>query len=142
LGDLIDFLRDHLALTGAAALLAVAIALVEVKRLFKPWRDVGPFELTALVNAGAPLIDLRGDQPFRDGHIVGARRCDPADLEATLAAAKGGTAKDAPLVLCCESGSTSDKAAATLAAAGYTKVATLRGGLGTWRTENLPLARA
>lgn len=142
LGNFIDFLGNHLALTGAAVLLALAITLVEVKRAFRPWRAVGPFELTQLVNAGATLIDLRGDKPYREGHITGARRCDPSDVESSLASGKGGATKDAAVVLYCESGSVSDKAAERLALAGFSKVATLRGGLGTWRTESLPLARA
>jgi rhodanese-related sulfurtransferase len=141
LGNFIDFLADHLVLTSAAVLLAIAIALVEAKRAFKPWRDVGPFELTQLVNDGAVLLDVRGDKPFREGHIAGARRCEATEVEAALAA-KGGVAKDAAIVLYCESGVTSEKAAERLATAGYSKVATLRGGIATWRTENLPLARA
>jgi len=138
LDELTSFLGDHLALTGAAVALALALVVVEAKRAFRPWREVGPFELTALVNAGAVLLDLRGDKPFREGHIAGARRSESAEVAAALKA----TAKDAAIVLYCESGSVSDKAAETLAVAGYDKVATLRGGLATWRTENLPLARA
>lgn len=142
LGNFLDFLADHYVLSSAAVLLAIAIALVEAKRAFKPWRDVGPFELTQLVNSGAVLVDVRSDKSFRDGHIAGARRCDLADVEATLATSKSGAAKDDAVVLYCESGSASDKAAEKLALAGYRKVATLRGGIATWRTENLPLARA
>lgn len=138
MGNLLDFLADHYVLTSAAVLLALAIALVEAKRAFRPWRDIGPFELSQLVNAGAVLIDVRGDKPYREGHIAGARRSDLGDVEAALKSA----AKDAAVVLYCESGATSDKAAEKLALAGYSKVATLRGGIATWRTENLPLARA
>lgn len=138
MGNFIDFLADHYVLTSAAVLLAIAIALVEAKRAFKPWRDVGPFELSQLVNAGAVLIDVRPDKAFRDGHIAGARRSDLGDVEGALRNA----AKDDAVVLYCETGATSDKAAEKLALAGYRKVATLRGGIATWRTENLPLARA
>lgn len=142
MGNFLDFLADHYVLTSAAVLLAIAIALVEAKRAFKPWRDVGPFELTLLVNSGAVLVDVRSDKSYREGHIAGARRSDPADIEAALASGKNSAAKDAAVVIYCESGVTSDKAAEKLALAGYSKVATLRGGLATWRTENLPLARA
>jgi rhodanese-related sulfurtransferase len=137
LGNFLDFLADHYLLTSAAVLLAIAIALVEAKRAFKPWRDIGPFELSQAVNSGALLIDVRGDKPFREGHIAGARRSEVADVESALKNA----AKEDAIVLYCETGSVSDKAAEKLALAGYRKVATLRGGLATWRTENLPLAR-
>lgn len=142
MGNFLDFLADHYVLTSAAVLLAIAIALVEAKRAFKPWRDVGPFELTQLVNSGAVLLDVRDDKPYREGHIAGARRCDVGDVEAAVSAAKGGASKDEPVVIYCESGVSCEKAAEKLALAGYRKVATLRGGLATWRTENLPLARA
>lgn len=138
MGNFLDFLADHYVLTSAAVLLAIAIALVEAKRAFKPWRDVGPFELTQLVNAGAVLVDVRPDRSYREGHIAGARHSEVGDVEAALK----GAAKDAAVVIYCESGATSDKAAEKLALAGYNKVATLRGGIATWRTENLPLARA
>lgn len=141
MGNFIDFLGNNLALSVTALLLALAIVLVEAKRAFRPWRAVGPFELTALVNAGATLLDLRGDKPFREGHIAGARRSDPADVESTLSSPKNAAAKDAAVVLYCESGAVSDKAAEKLSLAGFSKVTTLRGGIGTWRTENLPLAR-
>lgn len=139
--QLLAFLADRPVLTGAAVLLAIAIALVEAKRAFRPWRALGPFELTQLVNDGALLFDLRSDKAHRDGHIAGARHSSVAEVEATLAATKGGAPKDAAVVLYCESGGDSDKAAEKLALAGYRKVATLRGGLATWRAENLPLAK-
>lgn len=135
---LLAFLADQWPLTAVAVVLAIAIAVVELKRAFRPWRTVGPFELTALVNGGAVLLDLRDDKPHREGRIVGARRCAPGEVEAALK----GTAPDAAVVLYCESGRDSEKAADRLALAGWRKVAVLGGGLASWRNENLPLARA
>ena len=136
--ELGQFLMTQLPLTVAAALLGVALVVVELKRAFRPWREVGPFELTQLVNAGAPMLDLRDAARHRAGHIAGARSVALAEVEAAL---KGAT-RDAPVVLYSESGTDCGTAAARLCAAGYTQVATLRGGLASWRTENLPLARA
>jgi len=137
LGNFLDFLADHYLLTTTAVLLAIAIALVEAKRAFRPWRTVGPFELTQLVNAGAVLIDVRPDKAYREGHIAGARSAAVADVELALK----GAAKDDAVVIYCESGTSCEKAAERLALAGWRKVSTLRGGLATWRTENLPLAK-
>ena len=134
---LIPFLANHLVLAAAAAALVVAIALTEARHAFRPWREVGPFELTQLVNAGAVLLDLRSHEQHRAGHIAGARSGALADLDALVK----GAAKDAPVVLYTEAGTDCAKAAERLIKAGHTQVATLRGGLATWRTENLPLAK-
>lgn len=136
--ELSQFLLEQLPLTLAAAALAAALVLVEVRRAFRPWREVGPFELTQLVNGGAPLFDLRDIERHRAGHIAGARASSLTEIETTLR----GAAKDAAVVLYSESGTDCGTAAARLSAAGFTQVATLRGGLVSWRTENLPLARA
>ena len=49
--------------------------------------------------------------------------------------------KEKPVVVCCESGFASAAAAKTLREQGFSKVATLRGGLRSWRQENLPLVK-
>ena len=50
--------------------------------------------------------------------------------------------KDKPVVVYCENGFASATAARALNALGFTKVVTLRGGLQSWRQENLPLVKA
>ena len=49
--------------------------------------------------------------------------------------------KEKPVVICCESGFASASAAKALKALGFSKVATLKGGLRSWRQENLPLVK-
>ena len=49
--------------------------------------------------------------------------------------------KDKPLIVYCENGFASAAAARALKEQGFTKVATLRGGLQGWRQENLPLVK-
>lgn len=135
---LIEFAGAHPVLTALAAVLIAAITATELKRATRRWREVSPFELTQLVNDGALLLDLRDDRAHRSGHIAGARAVALDALDAEVA----GRAKDAPVVVCCESGVESGKAAERLSAAGFTKVAALKGGLASWRADNLPLAVA
>jgi rhodanese-related sulfurtransferase len=49
--------------------------------------------------------------------------------------------KNKVLLTVCDNGSLSGKAASLLRKAGYENVFSLRGGLGTWRAENLPLVK-
>lgn len=133
----LEFANAHPMLTALAAVLVVAIVATELKRATRRWRELSPFELTQLVNAGAVLLDLRDGKAHREGHIAGARLVTLAELDGVIAK----QAKDAKVVAYCETGADSDKAAGRLAAAGFTSVATLKGGLASWRADNLPLAR-
>ena len=53
----------------------------------------------------------------------------------------GELSKEKPVVVYCESGMASGTAARALRAGGFNKVVTLRGGLQSWRQENLPLVK-
>ena len=132
----IEFAGAHPVLTAAAALLIAAIIATEAKLLLRRWRELSPQELTRLVNDGALLLDLRKPEAHRAGHIAGAR---PVALDA-LDGVVVKEAKDKQVVAYCESGSDSTKAAERLVAAGFAQVATLKGGLVSWRADNLPLA--
>ena len=136
-GRLLEFASAHPALAASAAVLIAAIAATELKRATRRWRELSPFEFTQLVNAGALLLDLRDDKSYRSGHIAGARAVALDGLDAAVA----DQAKEAQVVAYCESGADSGKAADRLVAAGYAKVATLKGGLANWRADNLPLAK-
>jgi len=133
----LEFAGAHPVLTTAAALIIAALIATEAKQLMRRWRELSPQELTRLVNDGALLLDLRGNDAHRAGHIAGAQ---PTALD-TLDGAVAKAAKDTPVVAYCESGSDSAKAAERLVAAGFATVATLKGGLMSWRADNLPLAK-
>jgi rhodanese-related sulfurtransferase len=133
---LLEFAANHPLLVGTGVLLALAALAVELKRAARPWREVGPFEATQLINDGALLLDLRDGEAHRTGHIAGSIPATLAELERAVAAHP----KDAAVVAYCESGATSGRAAARLVELGYGKVASLRGGVAGWRAENLPLA--
>ena len=104
----------------------------------RPWRNAEPAEAVRLINAGAQLIDLRGHDAFRAGHIVNARHVPAAELEAKLD--KLDPAK--PVVVYCDSGITSARSAAQLVRAGFAQVWQLNGGLAAWKRENMPVAKA
>jgi rhodanese-related sulfurtransferase len=82
---------------------------------------------------------VRDAQAYEAGHIIEARH-----LPATELAAKADTLKkykEKPVIVYCETGAASGPATRTLREAGFTKVVTLRGGLQSWRQENLPLVK-
>jgi rhodanese-related sulfurtransferase len=85
------------------------------------------------------MLDVRDSQEFEAGHIIDARHLPASELAAKAETLK--KYKEKPVVVYCESGTASDAAARTLRAGGFNKVVTLRGGLQSWRQENLPLVK-
>lgn len=92
------------------------------------------------MNQGALVLDLRPQDQFAAGHLAGARQMSG---EALLAA--GDTLKrhkEKTVVVYDDTGSLAASAARQLAAQGFSRAFTLRGGLAAWRADNLPLSRA
>ncbi|MBM5810850.1 MAG: rhodanese-like domain-containing protein [Gammaproteobacteria bacterium] len=137
---LLNYFANHPFLAGAAVVLAIAVIAYESRRWGERGLAISPTEAVRLMNDGAVLIDLRGPNQFKDGHIEGARNV-PGDQ---LTASHSGFARfgDRPLILCCDSGAAGAAAARTLARGGHGgRLYALRGGLAAWRQENLPVVR-
>ena len=83
------------------------------------------------------LLDVREEPEFAREHIAGARLMPLSHFSAQLNAAQ--LPRDKPIVLCCASGQRSQSALRKLAAAGYTNIAHIDGGLAAWKTGGLPL---
>jgi rhodanese-related sulfurtransferase len=92
-----------------------------------------------LINRGAVVVDVRDPQAFQAGHIVNARNVPLAQLSDEKGPLK--KAKGKVVLTVCDTGSVSAKAADQLRRAGHEKVFSIKGGLGTWRTENQPLVK-
>ena len=121
---------------------------------------VSPAEAKALVEQGFTYVDVRSTQEFEAGHPAGAVHValmergaggmapNPRFLELVTARFP----KDSKLVLGCEAGGRSARAAAVLEANGYTELADQRAGFGGrrdpagrvvepgWRDAGLPVA--
>lgn len=75
-------------------------------------------QLQALKARGARIVDVRTQAEFTGGHIPGALNIPIQEL----AARQGELPKDAPLLLCCASGSRSAMGVGLLKRAGFTDV--------------------
>jgi rhodanese-related sulfurtransferase len=97
-------------------------------------------QVTQLLNRGkATLVDVRGSDEFAAGHLRDAKNIPLADLASRIGELE--KSKNRTVVLICESGARSDKAARQLAAAGFGDVVSLEGGLVAWRAAGLPVAK-
>jgi rhodanese-related sulfurtransferase len=90
-------------------------------------------EAKQVVEKGQALVvDVRSKDAFNSGHIEGAISLPLAEIDARL----GELPKDKMIVTYCTCGGEASSLGAVtkLRAAGYTKVAALKGGLSAWQT--------
>lgn len=140
LQELLDFAGRNAMLAIAFVGLTLALIYTEIARLFRPYKALGPAQLTALVNReDAVVVDLSAAADFEKGHIAGSRNLQAAALAPAhkLIAAAG----ERPVVVVCRSGQASADAAAKLKKAGVAHVHWLDGGIAAWQQAGLPLVK-
>jgi rhodanese-related sulfurtransferase len=88
----------------------------------------------------AVVIDICEPAEFAAGHVGGAKNIPLGQLEGKLASAVKN--KALPLILVCQSGARSSRAVAIAKKLGFDQAQSLAGGLGAWRSANLPVEKA
>jgi len=137
---LLQYISVHYWLATATAVVVALIAVYEMRARSESLVSVTPQELIRLMNQGALLLDLRAPEQYQVGHLAGARQMSGEQLLKAADTLK--KHKEKPVVVYDDSGSLGTAAARQLAAQGFTRAFTLRGGLAAWRADNLPLSRA
>jgi len=84
---------------------------------------------TMLDNPELRIADIRDAMSFEANHIKGAINVNNDNLPEFME----NTPKDAPLIVCCYHGNSSQGAAQFFAAQGYTEVYSLDGGFEMWK---------
>jgi rhodanese-related sulfurtransferase len=104
------------------------------------FNEVGPGEAVELMNHENALpVDVRADDEFAKGHIVGSINVPFALLDSRMEELQ--VHRERKLLVCCESGRQAAHACARLRGAGFQSIYKLRGGLMAWRSASLPLER-
>ena len=111
------------------------------------WRDndgmsierISPAEALRRQRAGAVLVDVREPHERAAGFAADALGIPGAELAADPHAAF--PARDAEILLICQLGGRSLKAAEALQAAGYRRLASVEGGTARWIEEGLPVSQ-
>ncbi len=100
-----------------------------------------PTEAVQLMNREkAAVVDVCSAEEFAMGHVAGAKNVPLAELEVKLVGAVKN--KAVPLVLVCATGMRSRRAVALAKKLGYENARSLTGGMGAWRSANLPVEKA
>ncbi|WP_313739747.1 thiosulfate sulfurtransferase GlpE [Pseudomonas sp.] len=93
------------------------------------FKRIPPEQAQALREQGAVVVDIRDPQAFAGGHIQGAQHLDNHSVADFIRQAD----LDAPTVVVCYHGNSSQSAAAYLIGQGFSDVYSLDGGFELWR---------
>jgi rhodanese-related sulfurtransferase len=137
---ILEFISHHPALATITGVLLAIVLVYESRARSESLSSVSPQELIRLMNQGALLLDLRPAEQYQAGHLAGARQMSGEQILKAADTLK--KHKEKAVVVYDDSGSLGAAAVRQLAAQGFTRVFTLRGGLAAWRADNLPLSRA
>ena len=137
---LFEYTTNHPFLVAAAAILAVLAIVIEIRQRargsqpdrHRPMRSASP-------TAARWCSMCATTSEYEAGHIIDARNVPAAEVAQRADRLK--KFKEKPVLVYCDSGFASAGAARALRAQGFNKVVTLRGGLQSWRQENLPLVK-
>ena len=88
----------------------------------------------------AVVVDVSDTTEFAVGHVGGAKNIPLSQLEGKLATMVKN--KTVPLILVCQTGARSGRALAIARKLGYQQAQSLGGGMGAWKTANLPVEKA
>jgi rhodanese-related sulfurtransferase len=140
--EYMEFFKANPMLSLAWIGLFVMLVFSVIKSSISKVKLVSHQELTLMVNKqDARVVDVRGKEEFKKGHIVDA-------LNVTLSEIKNNQVtslenfKTNPIILVCDSGTTSSQAAQLLTKQGFENVSNLKGGMGEWKGANLPVVKS
>ena len=134
-----EYISHHPYLVIATVIVAIAVAVYELRSRAMGAAAISTNTAIALHNKGALVLDVRTVEEFATGHIVDARHIALDKLAEQAETLK--KYREKPVVVVCESGARSAQAAKLLKSLGFNQVVNLRGGLSAWRTDNLPLSK-
>lgn len=139
MGRLAEFINHHTLLVLGVIAALLAVLFYEIRLKSQSITQVSISDAVRLINKGATVIDVRPGEEYRAGHIVSARNVELRDIESDEKAVK--KPKNKVLLLVCDNGLSSAKATKLLRKAGFEHAFSLKSGLKSWRTENLPLVK-
>ncbi len=133
-----EFIVHHWLLFSLLGLILALLAHNLAGEFSRGGGMLAPRQAVQLINRqGALVLDVREQQEFERGHIVNARHAPAATLDAQLPALA--PYRERPVLLYCAAGDVSARAGRALRRAGFSRVHVLKGGLNSWRQENLPV---
>jgi rhodanese-related sulfurtransferase len=133
----VDFILNHIFIV---AVVVISGGMLLGMSLRGGGKGVSPLQVTQLINRGkTSILDVSTDAEYAAGHLRDAKHIPLKDLPGRIGELdkfKGRT-----VVVVCQTGVRSAKAAAILQKAGFEDVVSLEGGTAAWQAANLPIAK-
>lgn len=128
------FIIDNIFLFGLAILSGGALLLPFLQQR---GNKLSLLQATQLINQNKTIIiDVRDEAQFASGHIREAKNIPAKELAKRIGELD--KFKTRNILVVCQSGTQSGKAAATLVKAGFNDVFGLTGGMAAWQAQSLP----
>ena len=130
---------DNLALIALLLVTGTALFLPTLSTLISG-KGLSPTEATIWMNRRkAAVIDLRPEAEFKAGHLPGAKHVPSNEIAVRIEKLK--LDRKNPLILVCETGTSSRKAIAEVQKLGFAEIGALDGGVQAWQAAALPLVK-
>jgi rhodanese-related sulfurtransferase len=137
IGSFVKFIIDNIFTVVIAVASGIAL-LWPALRL--GGRRATPLQVTQMINRGkTTVVDVRNADEFAANHLRDAKNIPLADLTSRIGELDKSKART--VVVVCQTGARSDKAARQLAAAGFEDVYSLDGGIAAWQAAGLPVTK-
>ena len=137
---MVDFILNNIWLVAIFVTSGVMLAWPELSRLAGASNEIGTLEATRLMNQGTTLVlDVREANEYAAGHLPRARHIPLPELGNRVE--EIGKYKEKPVIVTCQGGTRSGRAARLLKAAGFTAVYQLKGGIAAWQQASLPVEK-
>lgn len=138
--QIVEFFGNHtLLFVGFFATLGMLV-FTEYTRLAGGLKSLTPFVATRMLNDGeVTFVDVRDESEFKAGHVQNARNLPLNKLDERVHEID--KLKEKPLVLYCDNGMRTSRAATKLRKNGFTQLHSLAGGLTAWEKANLPTVK-
>lgn len=139
--QLVEFIGNHPYLATAWVVLFFLLIYSYVVSFFSPLQEISTHEATRQINKeDAVVLDIRPTAEFKKGHILGATQI-PAESVTKGDFSKLEKFKDKPIIVVCPMGMSAKRTAMQMLKAGFAKVSVLKGGMGSWQGEGLPVKK-
>ena len=137
--NILKFVTDNLILVAVAFISGAMLVWPAVRR-GTAGASVSTLQATLLINQqNALVLDVREAADYEKGHMLNARNIALGEVESRAAEIEKYKAK--PLIVVCDDGNRSGRAATALRKQGFEQVFTLGGGIGAWRQAGLPVEK-
>ncbi len=131
------FIIDHIFIVSIVVLSGGALLWPALQPRGK---RASSLEVTQLINRGkSQIVDIRDAAEFAKGHLRDAKNIPLADLGSRIGELE--KSKSKTIIVVCQTGARAEKAVKQFAAAGFTDVVSLDGGLTAWQAAGLPTAK-